>query len=568
MALSKTTFASASGNGPYAIGFTYIDPSHVKVYVNGSLVSSTNYSIANGQVTFTSGAPSSQQLVIQRETPGRTDATKSYRAVDFVNGSTINEADLDNSFLQVFYMTQEALDTGNGALPYNSATDAFDAGLSGNKKITNLAAPTASSDAANKNYVDTTLSTTLASNAMLLSSGQWDAESLKIQNLGNPQNSNDAVTKAYVDALSLYGGSAVQPQSWTYALNSTTDWVDQGTGVDASSRYRATKQLAGLLSFDANTLIVSFGGVLQTPSNAYTLSNDNLSLYASAPTAGNLTVRNFGVSRSAFAPATSSNLGAVKIGSNITVQQDGTISTATLSTVATSGLYSDLSGKPTLGTAASQDIPATGNASATQVVYGSDTRLTNARTPVTHTHAIADVTSLQTSLDAKAALAGATFSGAPKYAADPTDANTLTRKSYVDTQVVAASSPVFVAPSLTTANNQALTVAIDVTTLKIGVPYIYYMRTQGLRTGGSLITPAAVQKFSFTVDTGEKLWIDDNISTATQNTVSTAPTEFVLTHPSQLYSTVGTKDISCSDSWWSSGTLTYKHSYVVVVRLA
>jgi hypothetical protein len=52
-----------------------------------------------------------------------------------------------------------------------------------------------------------------------------------------------------------------------------------------------------------------------------------------------------------------------------------------LATVATSGSYTDLTSKPTLGTAASKDIPATGNASATQVVYGSDTRLTDARTP-------------------------------------------------------------------------------------------------------------------------------------------------------------------------------------------
>jgi len=52
-----------------------------------------------------------------------------------------------------------------------------------------------------------------------------------------------------------------------------------------------------------------------------------------------------------------------------------------LATVATSGSYNDLTSKPTLGTAASKDIPATGNASATQVVYGSDTRLTDSRTP-------------------------------------------------------------------------------------------------------------------------------------------------------------------------------------------
>ena len=41
--------------------------------------------------------------------------------------------------------------------------------------------------------------------------------------------------------------------------------------------------------------------------------------------------------------------------------------------------YSGLSGLPTLGTAAAKNIPATGDASATEVVYGTDTRLINAR---------------------------------------------------------------------------------------------------------------------------------------------------------------------------------------------
>jgi len=35
-----------------------------------------------------------------------------------------------------------------------------------------------------------------------------------------------------------------------------------------------------------------------------------------------------------------------------------------------------------LGTAAAKNIPATGNASATEVVYGTDTRLSDARTPL------------------------------------------------------------------------------------------------------------------------------------------------------------------------------------------
>lgn len=65
--------------------------------------------------------------------------------------------------------------------------------------------------------------------------------------------------------------------------------------------------------------------------------------------------------------------------------------------------YNDLTDKPTLGTAAAKDAPASGNATSSQVVLGDDTRLTDARTPTSHTHAIADVTNLQSSLDGKAA---------------------------------------------------------------------------------------------------------------------------------------------------------------------
>ncbi len=46
-----------------------------------------------------------------------------------------------------------------------------------------------------------------------------------------------------------------------------------------------------------------------------------------------------------------------------------------------------------LGTAATKDVATSGNATSGQVVKGDDTRLTDARTPTTHTHAAGDVTS-------------------------------------------------------------------------------------------------------------------------------------------------------------------------------
>jgi hypothetical protein len=49
--------------------------------------------------------------------------------------------------------------------------------------------------------------------------------------------------------------------------------------------------------------------------------------------------------------------------------------------------------KLALGTSATLNVPATGNATESQVVLGTDTRLTNARTPTAHVHAASDVTS-------------------------------------------------------------------------------------------------------------------------------------------------------------------------------
>jgi hypothetical protein len=46
--------------------------------------------------------------------------------------------------------------------------------------------------------------------------------------------------------------------------------------------------------------------------------------------------------------------------------------------------YSSLGSPPTLGTAAAKNIPAAGDAAVTEVVYGTDTRLTNARAPSAH----------------------------------------------------------------------------------------------------------------------------------------------------------------------------------------
>lgn len=58
--------------------------------------------------------------------------------------------------------------------------------------------------------------------------------------------------------------------------------------------------------------------------------------------------------------------------------------------------YSEIQDTPTLGTAAAKDIPESGNASTTQVVMGNDTRLSDARTPTSHTHTKSEITDFPT----------------------------------------------------------------------------------------------------------------------------------------------------------------------------
>lgn len=490
MSLSFNTYTATSGQTVFLFTFPVLSLDHVKVQVNGADLASNQYTATSSpspRVTLTTGATAGQIVRVYRLTPGRSPAPNNANLVDFVNGSVLSEEDLDKSNKQLLYLIQEAQDTGGGALPYDTPLGAWNANNAGAKKIVNVATPTASSDAATKGYVDGKI----ASDSLVLGgNSHWDGESRKLENLSSPQNANDAVTKAYVDSLALYGGVAISPQSWSFALNNTTDWVDQGGGVDPQSRYRADRSLSGLLSYDQNSLIVSFGGVLQSPGPAYTLSNDTLSLYAAARTAGTLTVRNFGVSRSAFAPATAALLGSVKIGSNVSVTQDGTISVA----APFSGVYNDLTGRPTLGTAAALDVAAAGNASASQVVKGDDTRLTG-WAAASHTHPQSQITNLVSDLGAKMNVAGGTFSGAVTVsgnltASNLTTAGTLTAATASLTNDLAIThggtgastaaaartnlglDPVRDADYTHTANT-SYTRTIDVTTMVLGVPYMY-----------------------------------------------------------------------------------------------
>ena len=89
-------------------------------------------------------------------------------AVDFSNASILTEQDLDNSAKNVFHVAQQAVTEVEDALIYNTGTASYQSyvpGTSSNAKISNVATPTATTDAANKAYVDGSSNTvTVATN--------------------------------------------------------------------------------------------------------------------------------------------------------------------------------------------------------------------------------------------------------------------------------------------------------------------------------------------------------------------------------------------------------------------
>ena len=90
-----------------------------------------------------------------------------------------------------------------------------------------------------------------------------------------------------------------------------------------------------------------------------------------------------------------------------------------LATVATTGAYGDLSGRPTLGTSAALNVAAAGNAAAGEVVKGNDTRLTTNISYTASTRALASSTGTGATLplvaDAAAGLAPASGGGTSNY---------------------------------------------------------------------------------------------------------------------------------------------------------
>ena len=148
------SFVRYTGNGSttaFAIPFTYIDSAHLSCTVAG--VSTTFTLNAAGTTATLSSAPASGVAIEFRRKTSQTS-----RLTDYVAGSVLKESDLDTDSVQAFNMSQEAIDDAGDVIKLDNTDFQWD---TQNKRLKNVADPTANTDAATKNYLENTwLSTT------------------------------------------------------------------------------------------------------------------------------------------------------------------------------------------------------------------------------------------------------------------------------------------------------------------------------------------------------------------------------------------------------------------------
>ena len=168
-----------------------------------------------------------------------------------------------------------------------------------------------------------------------------------------------------------------------------------GVDIGSSPKFTDTTYTGtGLISINSSNVIStpSQANVIETfKVNGTTVTPSSKAVDISVPTITDTysSTSTDGMSGKAVASAlgTLDVTGASSISASKTIsawsETDGKVSITTQDISITKSQVSDF---PTLGTASAKDVPASGNASTTQVVMGNDTRLSDSRTPTSHTH--------------------------------------------------------------------------------------------------------------------------------------------------------------------------------------
>lgn len=191
-----------TGNGStatFSVTFPYITQSHVQVRLDNVLKTlGVDYTFpTSSTIQFTNAPANGVNINFKRS------SNQSARLVDFQDGSTITESILDQDSNQMFYMSQEAIDSTAGVM----ALDGDNKWDAQSRIIKNIASPVNDNDAVNKAFITTnlpainTVNTNIASVASVASNianvNAVNSNSANINSVAsNSANINSAVSNA------------------------------------------------------------------------------------------------------------------------------------------------------------------------------------------------------------------------------------------------------------------------------------------------------------------------------------------------------------------------------------
>lgn len=239
MAATSTVYSGDGVTRDFLIGFTYTSRNFVKVYVGGVLTGAYTFLSAT-TIRFTAAPAAGTNNIEIRRTTSTTPL------VDFVGAATITDTDLDLAIDQCLDLLEE--NQNNSIVGMQQTGGNWDAT---SDRLINLATPLASTDGANKAYVDAVVGSAADAQASADDAALSAAEALT--------QAGNALTYA-TNASNSASAAAASASSFTSALPITGLSVDEVPVATGASTYdaiavRLTKRLSsaapsGVASFD------------------------------------------------------------------------------------------------------------------------------------------------------------------------------------------------------------------------------------------------------------------------------------------------------------------------------
>ena len=251
MANSFVRYTGNASTTAFSIPFSYRSTGDLTVTISGSATTAFTLNAAGTTLTFNTAPANASAIEIRRKT------SQTSRLTDYASGSVLTENDLDTDSEQAFFMSQEAIDDANDVIALDNSDFQYDVG---NKRLKNVANPTAAQDAVTKNYLENTwLSTSDKTNLTAIA-----GKTTEIGLLGTSDAIADMNTLATSDVISDMNTLANSDIVSDLNTLASSDIVSDMNTLATSANVTNMATLAGISGLNTlaanNTNITSLAG--------------------------------------------------------------------------------------------------------------------------------------------------------------------------------------------------------------------------------------------------------------------------------------------------------------------